>query len=161
MKAAYIKLAKGIDEGYRIANQSKLDPIKSGPYPVKRRVGRLAFELDLPPHLKMHPVITIAHLEPAPDTPDPYKRAKPPPAPIVHDGQEKYIVDRIIRKELRKSPGVKDKQWHYKIRWKGYSAKDDTWVREEQLKEDVPEIVKNFEQSLQDKAARKTRRQRS
>jgi len=39
-----------------------------GPFEVKRRVGRLAYELHLPPHWAVHPVFSVAHLESTPST---------------------------------------------------------------------------------------------
>jgi hypothetical protein len=42
---------------------------------VIERVGKLAYRLELPESMKIHPVISIAHLEPAPDPEkDPFKR---------------------------------------------------------------------------------------
>ena len=39
------------------------------------QVGRLAYELDIPPNWKIHPVFTIAMLEPAPSpAEDPFDR---------------------------------------------------------------------------------------
>lgn len=40
----------------------------------KRRVGRLAYELKLPPEWRVHPMISVARLEP---TSDAYNRPKP------------------------------------------------------------------------------------
>lgn len=42
----------------------------------------------------MHPVISVEHLEPAPS--DPYNRRKPDPGPIHIDGEERYIIDKIL-----------------------------------------------------------------
>lgn len=66
-KADYVwlKLAKGIDVGYRLPNMLALDVRKIRPFKIKRRVGKVAFELDLPSYLRMHPVISCIHLEPA------------------------------------------------------------------------------------------------
>lgn len=160
-KMASIKLVRGTNKGYRIASSTVLDPIKTVAFPVKRRVGEAACELELPDWLKIHPVISITDLEPSSAEPDPYKRTKQPVAPIVQEKAEKYIVGRIIRKELRKPKGEKLKVPHYKVRWQEYAPRYDDWVRAEQLREDVPEIVEAFEQSLEEKAGRRARRRRS
>ncbi len=36
-----------------------------GPFRVVELVGDLAYRLDLPQHFRMHPVISVTHLEPA------------------------------------------------------------------------------------------------
>ncbi len=33
---------------------------------MKRKVGQLAYKIDIPGHWKIHPVISTTHLEPAP-----------------------------------------------------------------------------------------------
>lgn len=35
------------------------------PLRVTRRIGKLAYELDIPTNWKIHPIVSIAHLEPA------------------------------------------------------------------------------------------------
>ncbi|ETI22354.1 hypothetical protein G647_06428 [Cladophialophora carrionii CBS 160.54] len=68
---------------------SVLNPRKIGPFKVKRRVGKVAFELELPEHIKIHPTISCVHLKPA--LPDEYRRHQPPP-PIEVDGEERFII---------------------------------------------------------------------
>ena len=43
----------------------KLSHQREGPFRVEARVGRLAYRLALPPNYKIHPVISVAQLEPA------------------------------------------------------------------------------------------------
>jgi len=40
-------------------------------------IGRLIYRLDLPAEWNLHPVISIAHLKPAPFEDDPYGRSRP------------------------------------------------------------------------------------
>ena len=102
--------------------------------------------------MKIHPVVSIIHLEPALD--DPYKRAAPKPPPITIDGEDRYIIDRILQKQLRKVAGKKDKIVHYKIRWQGYSAKDDQWIPREELMEQIPDMVEEFDKHVKPKDRR-------
>jgi len=44
-----------------------------GPYPVKRVAGGGAYELQLPPHLKIHPVFHVTALEPYKSSPAQFK----------------------------------------------------------------------------------------
>ena len=41
----------------------KIGPQRVGPFPIKRKVGHLAYELTLPSDMRIHPVISIAQLE--------------------------------------------------------------------------------------------------
>jgi hypothetical protein len=42
-----------------------------------RRVGRLAYELDFPPVMNIHSLISVAHLSPPLNGRDPFSRAQP------------------------------------------------------------------------------------
>jgi hypothetical protein len=101
---AYLRLSKKNEKGYRLENQTKLSFNKIGPFRVLRPYGNLAYEIELPDWLKgMHPVISVEHLEPAP--PDPYHRRRPDPGPVHVDGEERYIIDKILSHETRRVPG--------------------------------------------------------
>lgn len=91
---AYIRLVRRGKRGYSVPQSSKLSPIVQGPFPIKRRVGELAYELELPSHLKIHPVISVIHLEQAYD--DEYGRTIPPPSPLIVDGREEHEIERIV-----------------------------------------------------------------
>ena len=68
--SVYLKVVRSVDKGYRILNSTTLDPIKIGPFKVISKVRKLAYKLNLPPHIKIHPVVSVIHLEPA--IPNPY-----------------------------------------------------------------------------------------
>lgn len=68
----YIEVASGVKYGYKLPDMSALDVRKDGPCKVKRKIGKVAFEFDLPDHIKVHPVSSCIHLEPA--LLDPYQR---------------------------------------------------------------------------------------
>ena len=117
----YIKLAKGIEEGYKLLdNFTKFSFNKLGPYAVTKVVNPLSFKLKLPSWLRIHPVISIEHLEPKEK--DLYNRKTPEPGPIYIDGQEQYIIDEIMDKEMRSVPGQRRRKAFYLIRYIGYEA---------------------------------------
>ena len=60
------------------------------------------------------------------------------PVPVIIEGEEEWEVEHILNK--RKVKG-KDK---YLVRWKGFTAKSDTWEGRENLK-NVQEAIKEFE----------------
>ena len=59
-----LKLAIETKVGYRLLNISALDVRKIGPFKVKRRIGKVAFELNLPLYIKIYLVISYVYLEP-------------------------------------------------------------------------------------------------
>jgi hypothetical protein len=67
----YLKLHKGYLPGNP---NKKITEQITGPFRIKRCVGLLAYELELPPQWKILPVISVAHLHPAPAEPDPFNR---------------------------------------------------------------------------------------
>jgi len=70
----YIRLAASLQPGYHLPHEvsHKLSQQRVGPFPVVEKVGRLAYKLRIPDTWKIHPVISVAHLEPY--TPDAFDR---------------------------------------------------------------------------------------
>lgn len=111
----WLRLVCTAQKGYRLQHGSKLDVVKQGSFSVLRKVGKLAFELELPDQMKIHPMISVAHLEPA--DPGPYSRKQMPLAQLVDGNEERFIIDRILAKKCRKTPGSKKMSIFYKVRW--------------------------------------------
>ena len=88
--------------------------------------------------MKIHPVISVVHLEQCFD--DPFRRQIPDPEPIVIDGKEHHVIDKILRKEKR------NKQLWYKVRWRDQD-RTETWEPGERLQQDVPEMLERFNRS--------------
>lgn len=73
----------------------------------------------------------------------PSKRGRPKKGSASKPAKkEEYEVEKIVEDEIRN--GKK----HYRIRWKGWSAKDDTWEPKASLS--CPEIIKAYENSKND-----------
>jgi hypothetical protein len=134
----YLRLHKG----YHLpGNPSrKLSQQRTGPFVVKRRVGRLAYELDLPANMGIHPVISVAHLAPTPDGKDPFDRDAPPPGPVCESQSsasessnpepgEDYEVEAVVKHR----PGRGGK-YSYLIKWKGYANHHNVWKTAQQLR---------------------------
>jgi hypothetical protein len=108
---------------------------------VLERVGRLAYRLDIPPDSRIHPVISVAHLEPAPTGEDPWHRQYDdehlPTTDERFPDDTVYEVERILAKRVYNAPGrpradgSRRQITKYLIRWKGQSARTDSWVKEE------------------------------
>ncbi|GMF11564.1 unnamed protein product [Phytophthora lilii] len=75
----------------------KLGPKWIGPYSVVRRVHMHAYELNLPPGLKLHPVFSAGSLKPY-EQPN---RLSRPQDVILHDGSVGQLVEAVLKKRKR------------------------------------------------------------
>ena len=141
------KVKVRLHKGYSIALpvSKKYGPQFADPYKVLERIGRLAYRLELPEHWKVHPVISVAHLEPAKD--DAFNRPQPDhPEPIYVDGDtenmKSFEVEAVLNKrERRRGRKVITE---YLIRWVGYGPDYDVWYPLSALN-DCKELVEEYE----------------
>ena len=100
----------------------KLDYRQLGPYKILKIVGesQLAFKLELPPQMKIHPVFHISLLRPYRANTIP-GRHQPPPPPIEIDGYNEWIVKEILDSRIRY------RKLEYFIDWEGYLPSERTW----------------------------------
>ena len=109
---------------------SKLSPLYCGPFAVLEKY-RTAYKLDLPQHMKVHPVFHISQLKlyrrPA-DAARTYEK----PRPVIVGEAEEFEVDEIINHRKRKR-GRKNNKIEYLIVWKGYPVHESTWEPEENV----------------------------
>jgi hypothetical protein len=132
----------------RIENRApKLASKFIGPFKVRRRIGEVAYELELPPSMKIHPVFHVSKLRknkdgsenfPGREIPD-----RPPPV-VAENGKEEYEVKQIVNKRIRRR-GKKEVE-EYLVLWKGYPDHERTWQNAEDLK-NASKLVKEFETS--------------
>ena len=139
-----------LHKGYHIPSVTsrKLGAQRVGPFKVLEKVGNLAYRLEFPPHWRIHPVISVAHLEPAPDPhDDPFKRPRPahPPAVSMEGDVGIYIVEKLIdRRQFRRGSG-----WcvEYLVRWLGYGPEYDVWYNIKDL-DDAADLVKECDERM-------------
>lgn len=142
-ESAYINVKRKVGQpGYRVAGvQSRsLGPQRIGPYRIVRKIGRLAFELELPATLRIHPVISVAHLEKGPNV-----VPQGPPPDVVYDdgdiGEGEYEVEAILACELRGRG--QNRQNHYLVKWVGYGHDQNEWIPKSQM-EGSRELVEQW-----------------
>jgi hypothetical protein len=126
-----------------------------GPYPIKRVINVNAYELDLPPSLRIHPVINVSQLKPYRDGSGDFPHRPPPndrPAPEAPDafGQPSWVVERILDKRPYRG-GVQ-----YLVLWKGYPPEEASWEPATSLSS-APDALRDYELSVQE-APREQRR---
>jgi hypothetical protein len=121
----------------------KLTPLFCGPFPIKRVVNRNAYELELPELFEIHPTINISQLRPYRDgrTDFPHRpavRSRPPPDAIDSNGQESYVVERVL---AHKGGGAGLK---YLVLWQGYGFEEATWEPAASLLVGAKECVNEY-----------------
>lgn len=106
-----------------------------GPFSIKRVVGAVAYELDLPPELKIHPVFHISKLKVAKESEvgrfptrdsDAASEHRPAAEFVNEDGEEVWEVEAILKKRTI-SYGRNKRREEYLVKWRGYPSYEATW----------------------------------
>ena len=103
---------------FRVEGPRKLLHRFLGPFEILKKVGKLAYELRLPPNMEMHDVFHVSLLRP-------YKRgegAAPPPA-VLPDSELEYEVEAILGHE-----DDSDNERFFQVKWTGHDV--PTWESE-------------------------------
>jgi transposase InsO family protein len=106
----------------------KIRPKREGPFKVKKVLGPVTYQLELPKTWKVHNVFHSIHLSPYNETSQHGPNETRPPPDLV-DNEEEYEVDFIVRHK-RNNKG----QLLFLIRWKGYGPHEDSWEPATNLK---------------------------
>jgi hypothetical protein len=143
-KGALVFLRLG--SGYKMKGipKQKIGMQRVGPFRIIDKVGRLAYRLKFPANWRIHPVISVAQLEPAPS--DPFNRAVEPPPAVEVDGDEEFEIDAILQSQIR----GRQKKLHYLVRWKGWGPEHDSWIPASELAH-ARELVDDYERQKRDK----------
>jgi hypothetical protein len=100
----------------------KLMPKWIGPFPIEEVIGKGAYRLKLPPHMKAHPVFNVVNLKQYHSD----GRVQPPP-PVLVDGEEEFTIDHIAAHRPR------GRSFEYLVRWAGYPVEYNTWEPQKHL----------------------------
>jgi len=103
----------------------KLMPRWVGPFPVLERIGTLAYRLELPASMQMHPVFHVSLLQPYRED----GRVQPPPPPLHVGKQLAYTADRILDHKAERH-GRRKNMKEFLVCWEGYGPEHDTWKPE-------------------------------
>ncbi|SLM33922.1 Ribonuclease H-like domain [Lasallia pustulata] len=141
----FIKLHKG----YTLPSVTnrKLSNQRAGPLKIVEKIGLLAYRLNIPVNWKIHPVISVAQLEPAPKGNDLYEREdRPSDPPAVEEFNSEwhdYKVEKLVGRRDRKL-GKGKKITEYLVRWKGYSSVHNQWYGKDML-ESSKELIEEYD----------------
>jgi len=109
-----------------------------GPYLVERHIRKYAYHLVLPPLMRhLHLVFNVMKLFPAPNDLIARRCQNLPPPPELVDGEEEYIVEKILNTRIFQQ------KLQYLVKWEGYEIEGNTWEYSENL-DHAPEKVMEF-----------------
>jgi hypothetical protein len=142
---AFLKLG----DGYTVPGitKKKIGLQRIGPFRITEALSKgKAYRLELPDHYRIHDVISVAHLEPAPcPRSDPYTRAVPvedaTPAYAHADGDHEWELDALVKK--RTLGRGNSRQVQYLGRWRDHGPEWDSWINEHDL-ENAQELLEDF-----------------
>ncbi len=117
---------------------SKLAPKHYRPFPIKRVLSTITYELELPPQWKIHPVFHTNLLTPYKEMALHGTNYTQPPLDLIM-GEAKYEVEQILDAR-RCGQGCK---MQYYIKWKGFPMSDSTWEPLEHLS-NTQDLITNF-----------------
>ena len=131
----------------KMDNQApKLAPKFIGPFTIIEKVGEVAYKLELPRTMSIHPVFHVSKLRLYKDQSEKFPSRLPDitrPLPIVRESNEQmeWEVDRIVDHRYRGKG--KSKRLEYLVLWKGYPDYERTWQKEIDLK-NAPAVIKDY-----------------
>jgi len=113
-----------------------------GPYNITHKVSAVAYRLELPESLKIHPVFHVSLLRPYrnPTTFPDRALPSPPPPPVTIDDATEYVVEKILDHRTRRH------RTEYLVKWDGYPDYDASWEPQEHLA-NAPEILRAYKAS--------------
>jgi len=114
-----------------------------GPYKIKRIISSNAVELELPKLIRIHLVVNVSRVRLY--RPQVEGQKKVPLKPVIIEGEEEFKVKKILNKRI-----VQGKE-KFLVRWKGYTAEEDTWENRENLG-NTKELVEEFKREYREEA---------
>ena len=121
---------------------AKLQPRFFGPFKVLKRIGPVAYRLDLPRSCHFHPTVHVSRLKKYISS-DPAIRPVPVlPDPVFIEGEKYYHVEQILDHRTRgRNPNTRTE---YLVKWKGYDESNNTWEPAQNL---TPDLIEQYNSS--------------
>ena len=118
LSSAHINLAS-----QALRPSKKLQHRFIGPYKIIQKTSPVAYKLDLPDNLKIHPVFHVSILRPyrPPSTIEHRNPPILPPEPVTIDDNIEYEVEQILDHRKRHN------HQEYLVKWVGYPDHDASW----------------------------------
>ena len=119
-----------------------------GPYVVKKIVSENAVELELPASLRIHSVVNVRRIVKYREQVEGQKKIPPPPVEVA--GKKEYEVEEILDRQEKRG------KTKYLVKWRGYTAEENTWEGLENLKNAMKK-VEEFEKGRFEEEIRRIR----
>ena len=111
-----IKTSSFKDHYTKAGPSSKLSAKSIGLFKILG-LGKILIRIDLPPTMKVHPVINVSHTSPFKKQPsDIGAERQVPPSPI-----KEYKIEQVLQH------GKKGRGHQFPVHWKGYPSYDASW----------------------------------
>src|SRR5882757_3702611 len=116
----------------------KLDQKKLGLFKVIKKIGRSAYQIQLPASwTRIYLVFNEVLLTPV-DNPQFVQQIEPePPGPINMEGETEYEVEEVVS-SWKRGRGIQ-----YLIKWKGYGNEENTWEARRNM-EKAKDAIRDF-----------------
>ncbi|XP_049348176.1 uncharacterized protein LOC125812742 [Solanum verrucosum] len=126
----------------RFGKKGKLSPRYIGPYKIIRRVGQVAYELELPQELStVHPVFHVSMLRKC--IGDPSRITPMEDVHVTEDLTYEEVPIAILDRQVKK---LRNKEVaSVKVLWRNQQVKEVTWEAEEAMKSKYPHLFQSEE----------------
>ena len=123
-----------------------------GPFKIVNRIGRLAYRLDLPARLKLHPVFHVSFLKKYVEDPsDPSRGARTRAPPTIR--KQFTDVAEAVLDHKTEGQSKKNRRTYYLVKWKGKAEEEATWEKETQLWQ-FEALIRRYLDSLSTRTSR-------
>ncbi|KAD3068885.1 hypothetical protein E3N88_36765 [Mikania micrantha] len=121
----------------RFRKRGKLSPRYIGPFPIKARVGKVAYRLDLPEELNgIHPTFHVSHLRKCLAD----EQAHVPLDDIEVDDRLNYIEEPVAIVDTKEKQLRNKTVRQVRVQWKHRKGSDTTWELEDEMRELYPHL---------------------
>ncbi|WMV24683.1 hypothetical protein MTR67_018068 [Solanum verrucosum] len=126
----------------RFGKKGKLSPRYIGPYKIIRRVGQVAYELELPQELStVHPVFHVSMLRKC--IGDPSRITPTEDVHVTEDLTYEEVPIAILDRQVKK---LRNKEVaSVKVLWRNQRVEEVTWEAEEAMKSKYPHLFQSEE----------------
>ena len=119
----------------------KFQPRFFGPFKIRKRIGPVAYRLDLPPSCQFHPTVHVSRLKRYVESSSSQRPTPVVPEPYLVDGNEYYQVEAVLDHRIRGRG--RNKHVQYLVKWKGYPESDNSWEPADNLTSDLIQSYRN------------------
>ncbi|KAD5318253.1 hypothetical protein E3N88_18199 [Mikania micrantha] len=121
----------------RFRKRGKLSPRYIGPFPIKARVGKVAYRLDLPEELSgIHPTFHVSHLRKCLAD----EQAHVPLDDVEVDDRLNYIEEPVAIVDTKEKQLRNKTVRQVRVQWKHRKGSDTTWELEDEMRELYPHL---------------------